>query len=204
MDVVLRNKIMLIFLVLTSSTMKKNTILNKYLLDLNDRPLRRYMIWRLICKKTRRIEPNRWVEEWTSLGLNLQWNHHVTLHKKLRYDHGEMIHTTQFLSTIFLECPLVLPYLLIYPCHQLSIEYIKVIHNSLDLFLYHQLHVACHLEQWNQVFPMYILSILFIDTHETFLELKLNHEWMEKWKMKTSLQETNHCEPLVGHVLPTQ
>jgi hypothetical protein len=33
MDVVLKNKIMLIFLVLTYWKMKKNTILNKYLLE---------------------------------------------------------------------------------------------------------------------------------------------------------------------------
>jgi hypothetical protein len=91
MDVVLKNNIMLIFSVLTSWTMKKNTILNKYLLDLSDGPLRKYMIWRLICKNMRRIEPNRWVEGWTSLGFTLQWNHHVTLHKKLKYDHDEII-----------------------------------------------------------------------------------------------------------------
>lgn len=94
MDVVLKNKIMLIFLVLTSWQMKKNTILNKYLLDLSDRPLRRCMIWRLISKNVRKIEPKRWVKGWTSLGFTLQWNHHVTLHKKLSYDHSEIIHTT--------------------------------------------------------------------------------------------------------------
>ncbi len=150
------------------------------------------MVWRWVCKGMKEL--NLVDEERDGLH-QVSHDNEITTWLYIKSQDMTMMRwfILQLPGTIFPECPLVQLYLLIYPCQQLSIECIKVIHSSFGLFLCHQLQLAIFNNE-HKYSPLYKFEHLDHQLTSNIFRAEMKPKQIKQWQMKTLLHETYHCE----------